>query len=507
VTTDRDTTGTNGPAQRARSRRGLLAAVGILGAGIVIGFAAIALLTNIFQRKQEAKNPYVRLVEVTEETTDPVPWGMNWPRQMDGYRRTSDVSRTQYGGSEALPEEKIERDPWLKRIFAGYAFAIDYRDRRGHAYMLSDQEQTKRVTTKPQPGNCLHCHTSVIPTYRRLGGGDMFKGFDIMAKMPYAAAHAEVVKTGSMNPIPGGTEPRFTHVEGAHPVSCVDCHDPKLMLLRVTRPGFLIGIRALAASQEPTPQVPSIERWRKGDRAHPYDPNTDATRQEMRSFVCGQCHVEYYCGPKTTLFFPWNEGLKVEEIEHTYDNYRFPDGHRFYDWQHAETGAEVLKAQHPEFEMWSQGIHARSGVACADCHMPYKREGAMKVSDHWVRSPLLNVSRACQVCHPYEESEIQARVATIQARTHALLERAAAANVEMLDAIIAAKQAAGATPERLAPALELQRKAQWRLDFVAAENSMGFHAPAEAARILAESIDYARQGELAARSVTAAAAR
>jgi len=258
----------------------------------------------------------------------------------------------------------------------------------------------------------------------------------------------------------------------------------------------LIGIAALARSNEPVPHIPSIERWRKGDRKEDYDANRDASRQEMRSFVCGQCHVEYYCGPKMTLFFPWAEGLKVEQIEHLYDNTKFPDGHRFYDWQHAETGAEVLKAQHPEFEMWSQGIHARSGVACTDCHMPYKREGAMKVADHWVRSPLTNVARACQVCHPYEESEIKARVATIQQRTHKLLEEGAQAMTDMLDAIGAAKKA-GATPAELGPALALQRKAQWRLDFVAAENSMGFHAPAEAARILAESIDESRQAQLA----------
>jgi nitrite reductase (cytochrome c-552) len=479
-----------------RWRVALIAA--ILALTAAFGFAAVALLTNIFQRKQEAKNPYLRIVEVNDETTDSTPWGMNWPRQMDGYRRTADISRTEYGGSEALPAERIDRDPWLRRIFAGYAFSIDYRERRGHAHMLEDQEKTRRVTERPQPGSCLQCHTSVIPTYRRLGEGDVFKGFALLGRMPYAAAHAEVVKTGSMNPVAGSGAPRFEHVEGAHPVGCVDCHDPKLMSLRVTRPGFIIGIRALAESAEPTPQIPSIERWRTSDRAHPYDPNADASRQEMRSFVCGQCHVEYYCGPKTTLFYPWNEGLKVEEIEHTYDNYRFPDGHRFYDWQHAETGAEVLKAQHPEFEMWSQGIHARSGVACADCHMPYQRQGAMKVSDHWVRSPLLDVSRACQVCHPYDEGEIRARVTAIQERTHALLERAAAANVDMLDAIVAAKTAGVAAPG-LAPALALQRKAQWRLDFIAAENSMGFHAPAEAARILAESIDFARQGELEAR--------
>jgi nitrite reductase (cytochrome c-552) len=267
------------------------------------------------------------------------------------------------------------------------------------------------------------------------------------------------------------------------------------MMLRVTRPGFIRGIQALAAGDAPVPHLASIERWRAGKRDQAYDPNLDATRQEMRSFVCGQCHVEYYCGPKTTLFYPWSNGLRVEDIEATYDAFRFDDGHRFFDWKHGETGAEVLKAQHPEFELWSQGIHARAGVACADCHMPYKRQGAAKISDHWVRSPMLNIARACQTCHPVAESEMQARVDVIQSRTHALMQRAARAMTDMLDAITAAK-AAGVTEEQLADALALQRKAQWRLDFVAAENSMGFHAPAEAARILGESIDYARQAEL-----------
>src|SRR5215468_4329652 len=194
------------PESPAPRRRGwMLLAIGAIVAVMV--FLVTGLLTNIFQRKQEAKNPYLRLVEVTDETTDSTPWGMNWPRQMDGYRRTADISRTQYGGSEALPAEKIDRDPWLKRLFAGYAFSIDYRDRRGHAHMLLDQEQTKRVTERPQPGNCIHCHASVIPTYRRLGGGDVFKGFDALAKVPYKEAHAEVVQTGAENPVAGSGAP------------------------------------------------------------------------------------------------------------------------------------------------------------------------------------------------------------------------------------------------------------------------------------------------------------
>jgi nitrite reductase (cytochrome c-552) len=75
--------------------------------------------------------------------------------------------------------------------------------------------------------------------------------------------------------------------------------------------------------------------------------------------------------------------------------------------------------------------------------------------------------------------------------------RAGTAINDMLDAITASK-AAGATPEQLKSVFDLQRKAQWRLDFVNAENSMGFHAPQEAARILGESIDYSRQAQIKA---------
>jgi nitrite reductase (cytochrome c-552) len=271
------------------------------------------------------------------------------------------------------------------------------------------------------------------------------------------------------------------------------------MQVRVTKPGFIRGIDALARSSEPVPHLPSIEKWRKGDRSVAYDANRDASRQEMRSMVCGQCHVEYYCGPKVTLFFPWNNGLKVEQIEATYDAYLFPDGHRFFDWSHARSGAEVLKAQHPEFEMWSQGVHARSGVACADCHMPYMREGAIKISDHQVRSPLLNVSRACQTCHRFPEEELKARVTVIQDRTKALMDRAEDAIVDLIGELERAKKDGVGQPA-LQAVFDLQRKAQWRVDFVNAENSMGFHAPQEAARILGEAIDYARRGQLILRN-------
>ncbi len=452
----------------------LIALIAVIAVATVV---IASLLVNIFQRKQEAKNPYLRFVDVTADTTDPAEWGKNWPRQYDGYLRTAQPSRTKYGGGAGsegvLPLQKAEVSPWLTRMFAGYAFAIDYRDRRGHAHMLVDQELTKRTKESKQPGSCLHCHTSVIPLYRKTGAElapsappaeQIQKGFEAIGKLDYWEANAKLKQAGHN-----------------HPVSCVDCHDPKNMQLRVTRPGFINGVKALKAHE-------GVDN---------YDVNRDATRQEMRSFVCGQCHVEYYCGPKTTLFYPWANGLKVEEIEATYDAFKFEDGKRFYDWKHAETGAEVLKAQHPEFEVWTQGAHGKAGVACADCHMPYMREGAIKVSDHYVRSPLLNINRACQTCHRYPEEDIRKRVETIQDRHFALMSRAGQALVDMIDALKAAKDA-GASETQLSPMFELQRQAQWRLDFVAAENSMGFHASQELARILGESIDMSRKAQIAA---------
>ncbi len=454
-----------------------------LTVAVAAGAAGVtALLLNVAERKAEERTQFVRLVQVDEDTTDPKVWGTNWPKQYDTYKLTSQPTKTRYGGhggSEALPEEKIERDPWLKRIFLGYAFSIDYRDRRGHAYMLQDQEQTKRQT-KPQSGSCLHCHASVMPLYRKLGDGDAVAGFEKTYAMPYREANKMLHDIGH-----------------AHPVSCVDCHDPETMRIRVTRPGLLQGMEMLARSDAKLPALPSVQRWRDGPRDRPYDINRDAGRTELRSLVCGQCHVEYYCSSGFKLTFPWGKGLTVEQTEKFWDETTLGEGERFYDYKHKETGAPILKAQHPEFELWSEGIHARSGVACADCHMPYMRDGATKVSDHWVRSPLLNINRACQSCHKFSESEIQARVDAIQDRNYRLLQKAGKALVDLIDAVIAAREA-GAGDEQLAPVLELQRQAQWRLDFIAAENSMGFHAPQEAARILGEAADLARQGQVAA---------
>ncbi len=223
-----------------------------------------------------------------------------------------------------------------------------------------------------------------------------------------------------------------------------------------------------------------------------------ATRQEMRSYVCAQCHVEYYfAGEKKKLTFPWSKGLLVEDALDYYDEIDFKD------WTHAETEAPMLKAQHPEFEMWSQGVHSRAGVSCSDCHMPYKRVGATKISDHHVRSPLLNINNACQTCHKRPEAEILAQVESIQTRNTELTEKALDALVDLIDELKVAEEN-GLTDEQLVEVRNLQRKASFYVDYVEAETSSGFHAPQEAARILAESIDASLRARILLRDIASA---
>lgn len=454
------------PAGRGRFPAWTIMVLLIGVAGLTFGLTA--LLVNIFEHKQEARNPFFRVVEINDETNDPAVWGKNFPIQYDAYKRTVDMTRTRFGGSEALPrtptgtdpretvaQSRLEDDPRLKKMWAGYAFAVDFREERGHAYMLEDQSFTERQNVVKQPGACLNCHASMVAAYRKEGDGDLVKGFEKINAMPYAEARKLV----------------------DHPVTCVDCHDPTTMALRITRPAFMEGMRVYKASQG----------------IADYDVNRDATRQEMRAFVCGQCHVEYYFkGPTKQLTFPWNNGLRADQILAYYAESGFKD------WTHADSGASALKAQHPEFEMWNQGTHARAGVSCADCHMPYVRVGALKVSDHHVRSPLLNISNACQTCHRVPEAELLARAETIQGRTYDMRNIAMDALLELIDQIKAAKEA-GATDEQLAAARDRQRRAQFLLDFIEAENSMGFHAPQESMRILALSIENTRQGQNALR--------
>jgi len=430
-------------AQSKPSARNIvwLVAAFVVGALVMAGLAA--LLVSIQGHKNEAAEYPLRVVQIADNELDPAVWGKNFPREYDSFKKTEDTTiSTTYGGS--IKYSKLEKDPKLVRLYAGYPFSVDYSKARGHYYALIDQKATKRQEVAAQPGACANCHAAEAPQLIVQLGWENFN------HTPYKQIQDQL------------------HIG----TSCADCHDSKTMDLRVTRPAFINAMKARGI-----------------------DVN-QATRQEMRTYVCGQCHVEYYfAGDNKILTFPWTKGLEIENIEKYYDEISFKD------WVHKDSGAPMLKMQHPEFEMWSSGIHAKSGVSCADCHMPYVREGAIKVSDHWVRSPLTDISRACQPCHRQSEAELKQRVLDIQNKTHDLIDKTETAMGDGIDAIAAAQQS-GATDADLAKARDLHRKASMRWDFVSSENSMGFHSPQEAARILAEAINYARQAQVAALQVT-----
>lgn len=424
-----------------RSRQVTIYALVFIGS-VLLTVGVAALLLNINQRQIEARQSPLRIVEIGLDELDPAIWGQNFPVQYEMFMRTQEnYGATPFGGSE--PYSRLERNPNLLRLWAGYAFTLEHNEERGHFYTLTDQQESERVLQRNQPGACANCHSADAPILIEQMGWEEFN------HTPYNDLSANL-HTGT---------------------SCHDCHNPETMELTITRPAF---VNAMAS---------------RGIDV------TEATQQEMRTYVCAQCHVEYYfAGENKVLTFPWSEGLAIENIEQYYINV----GH--IDWTHEESGSPLLKMQHPEFEMYSSGIHAESGVACADCHMPYTRVGSVKYSDHWLRSPLTNISAACQTCHNFSEAEMMNRVVNIQTTTSNLLHDTETALIAAIDAITGA-QAAGATDEQLEEARTLHRSAQMRWDFVSSENSTGFHSPQEAARILAESIDLARQAQIAAISI------
>ncbi|MDD8028152.1 MAG: ammonia-forming cytochrome c nitrite reductase subunit c552 [Acidobacteriota bacterium] len=423
--------------KRPRKNALLYGAAFLATAAVIAG--VLALLFNVRTRREEAYRYPLKIVEIQDGEIDPAVWGKNFPLEYDTFVRTREnYGRTFHGGSERF--SRIDEIPAAKRLWAGYAFSVEYNEERGHFFALTDQKMTRRVREFDQPGACANCHSGKAPALIREMGWEAFN------KTPYKELSPKL-RHGSV---------------------CADCHDPKTMELVITRPAFK---KAMAAAGV--------------DLAK-------ATRQDMRTYVCAQCHVEYYFyGENKELTFPWAKGRTIEAIEACYDE----NGH--VDWVNAETGAAMLKVQHPEFETWGTGLHAKSGVACADCHMPYVRAGSVKVSDHWIRSPLTNIAAACQACHPRPEEELKSRVKDIQDKTAGLLRKTETALLAAMDAIIKAK-AAGVPDERLSASRALIRRGQLRWDFVFSENGTGFHSPQEAARVLAEAIDFARQAELAA---------
>ena len=405
---------------------------------VILAGTVIALL--IFMKNQPIQTRGVpALVEVPAMEPDSAVWGVNFPNQYTSFLQTEfNNTRTTYGGSEAV--QKLDVYPNLRALFAGMAFSKDYREERGHRWSLTDVRETERISDTT-PGTCYSCKTANNPMlWAEMGAAEY-------ARTPFA-------QLGQ-------------HID--QPIGCANCHEAGTMRLIVTNPALEAALEAQGKD------------W------------TTFTRQEMRTVVCANCHVEYYfAGDGKLLVFPWSNGVSIEGIEKFYDDLGFSD------WTHAVSGAAMIKMQHPEYELYTAGsTHFTAGVACADCHMPYTRDGAVKFSNHNVQSPLLNPAASCGTCHTNVERML-ARVTTIQNQVAATMFASEEAIIAAIDAIAAAADDPNANADLVAEARQLHRAAQLRWDFIAAENSMGFHNPQEALRILAAATDLARQAQLKA---------
>jgi nitrite reductase (cytochrome c-552) len=417
-----------------------LSGTALILTGVIVILAVALIGTLIFVSNQpKPQRGIAPIVEVTAMEPDSSIWGENFPNQYSTLQLTkTNNTRTTYGGSEKY--SKLEQDPRLLDLFAGYSFSLEYNEDRGHLNSLDDVRAIKRVNEKTA-GTCYSCKSSDNPRlWSEMGMAEFDKTLfkDLGEKIN-------------------------------EPIGCANCHEAGTMKLIVTNPALEEALQAQGKD------------WRT------------FTRQEMRTVVCANCHVEYYfAGEGKYLTFPWEDGTRIENISKYYADMGFKD------WEHPQSGAPMIKMQHPEYEIYTaDSTHYKAGVACADCHMPYTRDGAAKFSTHDVHSPLLSPEVACGACHT-DVGYVTTRVAEIQRQVRETMDASEDAIVAAIGAIEAAAAAPDVNADLLAEARNLHRESQLRWDFIAAENSMGFHNPEEVLRILAASIDLARQAQLKA---------
>ena len=416
---------------------------------IVVVFLLGLLASSIINRKSEAKYKYVPNVVIGENEPRNEEWGKNYPREYQSYMQTADTSfRSFQGGSASI--DMLAEDPRMVVLWAGYAFSKDYTQGRGHYYAIEDIQNSLRTAAPehkedgPMPATCWTCKGPDVPRLMDEHGVGEF----------YAGTWAENVS------------------EVVNPIGCADCHDPNNMKLRITRPALVEAFQAMGK-----------------------DIN-QSTHQEMRSLVCAQCHVEYYFdknkpGHEGTsyLTFPWRDGVAFEDMEKYYDEIGFSD------WTHAISKTPMLKAQHPDYEIYLTGVHADRGVSCADCHMPYKSEGGQKFTDHHLQSPLNNVANSCQVCHREETEKL---ITNVYDRQRKSLENRIKLEDQLVKAHIEAGKAweLGATDVQMKDILMSIRHAQWRWDFSAASHGASFHSPVEMGRIIGSGIAEATEARV-----------
>lgn len=410
------------------------------------------LAASVTQRRAEiASVMNNKKVEITGIESRNELFAVNYPREYETWAKTADTTfQSEFNGSSV--RDVLEQRPEMVILWAGYAFSKDYGTPRGHMHAVEDVRHTLRTGAPmtpeegPQPATCWTCKSPDVPRLMDSVGIAEFY------KKTWAHWGQEIV----------------------NPIGCADCHDAATMDLKVSRPGLIEGYEAMGLNIR------------------------EATHQEMRSLACAQCHVEYYFTPEGKyLIFPWHNGITMEGAEQYYDSIRFTD------YTHALSKAPILKAQHPDYEIFKTGIHAQRGVSCADCHMPYISEGGIKYSSHHVRSPLASINNTCQVCHRETEEDLRNSVYERQRSANQIRNLA---EQELATAHLEAQFAweRGATETQMKEALQLIRQSQWRWDYAVASHGGAFHSPVEYQRILSLSLDRAHKARFEISKVLAA---
>ncbi len=416
---------------------------------LILVFILGIVISSIVERKAEAKYAYSPPVTIDEFESRNEVWGQVYPREFESYYASADTTFASKHLTNAKTD-MLEMNPRLVVLFAGFGFARDYNQGRGHFYAVEDTRNTLRTggplnaEDGPMPSTCWTCKSTDVPRLmNQMGVDEFYKG-------KWASKGHEVTNS----------------------IGCADCHDAKSMNLKITRPAL----------------VEAYQRMGKDI--------SKATRNEMRSLVCAQCHVEYYFNDKIPgkegikyLTFPWDNGFTVEQMEKFYDDIQFSD------WTHAISKAPMIKAQHTEFEVFNTGIHAERGVSCADCHMPYKTEGGQKFTNHHIMSPLKSPSNSCQVCH---KAETEMLLKNVYDRQDKLKENQDKLEELLVRAHFEAKQCwdLGATEAEMAAILQDIRKGQWRWDYVACGHGNSFHAPVESGRVISQGIAYTQEARI-----------
>jgi nitrite reductase (cytochrome c-552) len=438
-----------------------------VGNAFFLGMAVVALV--LLSGCSEPELRPVQTVQIPEGEIDPEIWGKAYPAQYDLWRQTelpTEDGRSKYkrtGFDADRPTvDKLSKYPYMALLFSGWGFGIEYNEPRGHAYMVRDQLAIDSSRLKAG-GVCLSCKTPYAPKLEREMGENYYK-------LPFKQVLSNIPENNR---------------ELA--VACVDCHSSKDMSLVLSRE-FTLG-RALNDM--------GVERDK-------------LTRQQMRSLVCAQCHVTYNI-PKNEqnesvgVFFPWQNSswgkITIEDIIRV-----IRERPEVREWTQTVTGFKMAFIRHPEYELFSNdSVHWKANASCADCHMPYTKVGVYKVSDHRVRSPLDNELRACGQCHAEGAEWLNQRVISIQDRTVSLMLRAGyatATTAKLFEIVHQARDAGAAIDEELyAKAKEFYEEAFYRSVFIGAENSVGFHNPPEAMRILGDSIAFAVKAEAFLRQI------